>query len=404
LPFTAAGVDRNGEPRSIACFPEGTERLVAAIEGDAAFILESLDPGASMVNPSLSHGQFVGDQFAAHLRGLRPGTSVLAGAAFLEGDVVLAETLRKIADTGTPVPGLQDTNFGGFLNWSISDGRVAFVALSRPAPASEIRGICTWDGASIARLPDGGTLVPGTDGSRKFRSYAQVSMSGNEVAFMGSNGLDIRYDLFRTRIGADPVAGVELAIGFSQLDPPPIAGFSLRNGYAAGWFSQASVTSVYLASLPADARAIEMVADQSTDVAEGAGKFTRFASSTALDVDAAGPIVAFHGFGEDGQQGIYVTRRGGSIERVADRSVGVPQGRGVFRAFGGAAVDGTDVAFCGQDDGLAFRNVGVSQCGRLRQAGRRPRKDHRRAQHGRSRRRRRLRAAQQRRCLLRRRL
>jgi hypothetical protein len=96
------------------------------------------------------------------------------------------------------------------------------------------------------------------------------------------------------------------------------------------------------------------VADLDTAIPSGTGNFIAFFPSAAVGSSSA---VVFLGYGEAGQQGIYMTPPGprnspqtppGPPQRVVDTSTAMPGSFGAsFATFGPPAFDGTFVAFAG---------------------------------------------------------
>lgn len=88
----------------------------------------------------------------------------------------------------------------------------------------------------------------------------------------------------------------------------------LAVGWAAVTASPATALEVSFAT----------IADENTPIPRGFGNFTRF-DQVAID----GGVVAFVGFGEGGQEGLYLFD-GSQLSMVADRNTPVPGGTGTF--------------------------------------------------------------------------
>lgn len=84
------------------------------------------------------------------------------------------------------------------------------------------------------------------------------------------------------------------------------------------------------------------VADTSTPIPGGSGKFVGFLNTVAL----SGGNVAFLGFGSSVSQGIYLFD-GGVLTRVADVNTPIPGGSGTFTSFNPPVLSGSNVAFDG---------------------------------------------------------
>lgn len=102
------------------------------------------------------------------------------------------------------------------------------------------------------------------------------------------------------------------------------------------------------------------VADTSTAIPGGTGNFTGFGNATAID----NGHVVFQARGDSGQQGIYHWA-GGTLSRVADKTVNVPNGTGSysFLSFFAYSVSGGRVVFQGAgtdgENGLYAWNGGT---------------------------------------------
>lgn len=216
-----------------------------------------------------------------------------------------------IADTATPIPGGAGA-FTGFQHALGYDGKnVAAVATGAGGQEGvyRIAVISPPQVGSPLRLADTTTAIP--DGDGNFTGFpAGPAISGDDVAFIG-NGSDGQQGLYRVAV-----------------DSPPQAGEPRR------------------------------IADTSTPIPEGAGLFTAFGTDLDHPVDPAmtGDRVAFVGSGSDGQGGVYsvilsTPARTAVPLRVADTSTPIPGGNGKFTGFGAVGISDTDIAFLGHGDG-----------------------------------------------------
>jgi hypothetical protein len=77
-----------------------------------------------------------------------------------------------------------------------------------------------------------------------------------------------------------------------------------------------------------------IIADRSTAIPDGTGSFTTFIPSDLYSpVAISGDNVVFYGTGDANQEGLYLSRPGSSILRVADRNTPIPDGTGTFTTF-----------------------------------------------------------------------
>jgi hypothetical protein len=99
------------------------------------------------------------------------------------------------------------------------------------------------------------------------------------------------------------------------------------------------------------------IADTATAVPEGAGSFTGFGSDQGHPIDPvlSGNRLAFVGSGSGGQQGVYTVGvnappQAGPV-RLADTTSVIPSGTGKFTSFGAVSISDTDVAFLANGSG-----------------------------------------------------
>jgi hypothetical protein len=215
---------------------------------------------------------------------------------------LIGNTLTKVADLNTPVPG-RATNFDFFGAVSLpgdvsvaSDGSVAFTGQTVGQ-----RGIYTNATGSLSTLADDGAVVPGNPGAH-FANFFHISYDAGQVAFTA------------------------VSDGFQQ--------------------------GLYLA----DGVSVSLVADTNTPIPGGVGNFGGFGlSNSSGRPSLSGDDVVFTGHGGlDGsgrnQSGIY-GRIGGSLTVIADRNTLIPGTSTLFATFEGPA----DL----RDGQVAFRNIGI---------------------------------------------
>lgn len=202
-------------------------------------------------------------------------------------------TLSRVADTSTPIPDGTGT-FTVFETVLLDQGNLAFVGVGE----SGQRGIYLFDGSTIRRIADLNTQIP--DGTGNFTGFGPPAISGSNVVFVGG--------------GSDGQQGIYLFVGTT----------------------------------------LSRVADLNTQIPNGTGTFTRLTSFSLGPPGISEGKVAFLGFGESGQQGIYLFG-GTALSRVADTSTAIPGSIGNFDNFFEPSLsDGIVgfVAFGGFEEGI----------------------------------------------------
>jgi hypothetical protein len=193
-------------------------------------------------------------------------------------------TLRKVADTNTPVPGGSENFFSFSGHQAISGSNVAFEGGSFGQG-----GIYLFNGTTLTKVADHNTPVPG--GSGNFTSFSDPVISGNNVAFWG-NGIYL-FDGATLRAVADtntPIPGGSGNFSFDLFDPV------ISNGNVA-FHAGGGAEGIYLFN----GTALSKVADTNTLVPGGSGNFTGFFDPVIDDGK-----VAFLGSWGTGQGGIYL--------------------------------------------------------------------------------------------------
>lgn len=212
--------------------------------------------------------------------------------------------LEKIADTTTAIPD-GTGNFTGFTTAYVDGGDFAFIADGSAAQ----QGIYLASGATITRVADQSTPVPGIGGN--FQWSSQLGFDGGNLSFW-----------------ANVTGGTT---------PGNIIG-----AYSPGGGLTTLVTTA--------------------TIVPGVG--TPF-TSLSSPADLSGTTVVFGGQFAGGS-GLYtIDLAGGAITPVATTATSVPFGSGRFTSFSPAAIDGEEIAFVGNFSGGA--GVYVRQNGRLRQ-------------------------------------
>lgn len=217
--------------------------------------------------------------------------------AFVGGNLV------KIADTTTAIPN-GTGNFTEFTTAYVDGGNLAFIA----AGTSDQEGIYLASGATLTRIADKTTPVPGIGGTYQWSS--QLGFDGGNLSFWAN----------------------------------------VTGGTAPGNIIGAFTTGSGLSTLVSTAT-----------TAPGAGTpFTGLVSPA----DLSGTTVAFGGLFAGGS-GIYtIDLAGGAITPVATTATPVPFGSGRFTSFSPPSIGGDEIAFIGSFTGGS--GLYLRQNGRLR--------------------------------------
>jgi len=225
--------------------------------------------------------------------------------------------------------------------------RVAFVGANGSTGRTGVYSGPVGGGGSLAVVADPDTPVP--NGSGNFQSFFQVapSLSGSVVAFNGilNSTSPPTFGLYTgPAAGGGPlgrVADPTTAVTPNTVSPSVSGTVVAFNGTPSGGGS-----GIYTA--PAAGGSFTPVASTASPIPNGSGTFTGFGLTPAV----SGSVVAFVGSGS-GQVGVY-TRPvgGGALTRVADTSTAIPGGSGRFTNFPDIVdVSGSAVAFVGTGGG-----------------------------------------------------
>lgn len=307
-------------------------------------------------------------------------------------------TFTRMVSTGDTAPG----DFGTylfFLSPSYSNGQLAFIGTNSGFGT----GVFTTDGTSTNKLADQSTLFPGT--SNPFIDFSGTPViSSGQVVFVSRFGATVG----ESGLFTAPFAGGPLQVLAEGTTPVPGgSGFmspifqpSLSNGNAVFWDRGTNLDSegIYLAdaggvsvvvnlstpvpgggsflslgvtpsisgssvaflasTIPSFDQAIYLatggvlnsIASLATAIPGGTGAFTQF-----LDPVLSGQELAFLGFGDNGQQGIYAWVNG-ALRVIADLQTQVPGGSNPFASFlnGSVSVSPEGLVFVGTDTGGNF--------------------------------------------------
>jgi len=265
-------------------------------------------------------------------------------------------SLAKVADENTAVPG-GSQNFTDFAFPVISGNNVAFAALSGAR-----QGIYIVAGGTLTTVADQSTAVP--DGTGSFTGFGGIPagfgggpvISGKNVAFFGFGSAGGGVYLFngsglvKVVDGNTPIPPGGMG-NFSGFGTVAISGTAVVLEASGSTFGQ---QGIYLF----DGATLRRVADTTSPIPGGTGNFVLFEEGPVI----SGKNVAFKGVGSNGQRGIYLFD-GTSLNRVADTGTAVPQGTGTFDDFHFPVASDAGVTFVGisgdQREGIYVFEGGV---------------------------------------------
>jgi|GEM_PF-2430496 len=268
--------------------------------------------------------------------GLRGNEAVFAGGGESESGVYAGdgESLNMIADSNTPIPEGTGT-FRRMWRASVGDEFISFLGFGE-----EQEGIYRSTDGVLSLVADLNTQIP--DSSELFREFESPGSSGTYVAFTGEGRKEAgiyRHDgrslsTVVDRSTAVPGRNTEFVF-FGEGAP------GVWENDVAFWGFSAHGQGIY--HFDGDSRGIRTIAERLTPIPGGLGTFSDFAE----DVSLSGSNVAFYGE-DDGEteQGVYAFIDG-RLEVVADLNTTIPDGNGVFRRFLIPVISGTNVAFTG---------------------------------------------------------
>jgi hypothetical protein len=278
----------------------------------------------------------------------------------------------KIADTATVAPGTNAT-FTWFGQPTIDNGLVVFAASvgsDPPSPFGPTPGIAlyTWSNGVLQVIANQQTLIPGS--TNTFTDFYGGSYAAGNITFLGFGdtsqaGIYVLTNQTMTAI-ADTNTILPGTGEFMSADPsggkvkekpkePPDAGANPSVVFCA--FTQGkNAGGVYVCTNipapPGPSRDLGIVALLSTPIPAGVSNFSGFGSSEGFD----GRTIAFAGYGQGGQQGIYAWTNG-LLTVVADTNTPIPGRSGNFTAF--SPVNGVSVS----QGAVVFTGAGNSEQG-----------------------------------------
>ena len=287
------------------------------------------------------------------------------GSSDLRGIYTYADnTVAKIADTSTLVPGHGVTFSTDFGHPSIDGRSVAFVGAwgdEMPAPwGSKNTGVFVSSENGLLTIADNGTIAP--SGKATFKGFYGAVHKDGYTAFVGflesgESGICLSY-------GEDMIVVHDDRTPLPQKSGGFFAGGGSGGGGAGGSWDKSSPStdtkegkkstssSAVASSIAKDSdRVVQVVwcakdnkgnigifsyddgqitavADNTTPIPVGRGTFTGFGVRESVD---NGEVV-FVGFGKDNQTGVYAWIDG-ELTVVVDTGTPIPGGEGTFQQF-----------------------------------------------------------------------
>ncbi len=283
---------------------------------------------------------------------MRTPTTLTALATALLAAAVLAQGFAfvKLADTGTPIPGTDET-FYVLGTPSIDEtGTIAFCGqgyFGRP-------GLYTTAGGQLGVVADAATPIPGreTTFAHGFRSYGASIRRGAVAFYAYTQSTEASCGVYLWKDGvlsvvadADtPIPGEDTTFnagedgfGFGPFSHPPTDGETVAFR-GAGTDTPRRQRGIYVRH----DGILSVVADLYTPIPDGVGEFSFMSAAIAL-TDGK---VAFQAQGFDLQRGIY-TNRSGALAKVVDKRDAIPGGTGTFTSVDYPWFDGERIVFAG---------------------------------------------------------
>jgi hypothetical protein len=274
-----------------------------------------------------------------------------------------------IAEENTPIPE-QTERFGGLTlrGAVVSNGSVLFGSLTFTGFKDGV--YIGTNEESLARLVDWTSSVPSPMSDLdRFFGFGDLDLDGTTFAFEGIVGdaVDLRLGVYRgvanssPTLVADRTTAIPSGVGtfvernvssvFDYFDN--LGHLSLANGRVtfrgAGNNNQ---LGIYTGSSPTDLR---RVADRQTPIPGGLGTFTDFGPTISSD----GDIIAFEGFGVNGQHGIFADVRG-SLHKVLTRGDSVDGTVVGAVSISEEAVSGNQIAILLKDQRIGGQSLGIA--------------------------------------------
>jgi hypothetical protein len=269
----------------------------------------------------------------------------------------------KVVDTATAIPGGSGnfTSFvpGNPVAPAIDGTHVAFFG----AGSAGQQGIYTASviiPGNPVKIADTATAIP--SGAGNFTAFpTNPKISGDYAAFTG-NGSSGQQGIYGGSVTAqfNPFKIVDTATAipggsgnFTSFIPGnPVA--PALDGANVAFFGAGSgeQQGIYSASITIPGNPVRVV-DRTTAIPGGSGNFTSFIPGNPVAPAIDGTRVAFFGAGSAGQQGIYVSDSAipGNPVKIANAATVIPGGIGNFTGFGDVSISATDVAFLGFGNG-----------------------------------------------------
>ena len=226
----------------------------------------------------------------------------------------IAGAINVVADSSTPVP-LGSSNFSAIGPPSISGEDVAFIG---SGTASTDFGVYLQNSTGLNRIADKTTLVPPSLAT-SFDFMGGVSVSGTTVAFGGTDTGGQEGIYRRTGVGGllqrivdetTPLPLPAIIGNFGDMSTPSLEGTNVAFESKDSIFGGSAIFS--------NVGGLHFVADTFTPIPSGSGNFTGFGDILSnVDVTLDNGNVLFGGNGNSGQFGIYLDTAG-SLSKVID--------------------------------------------------------------------------------------
>ncbi len=268
-------------------------------------------------------------------------------------------TFVKIADTDMPIPSGTGnfTNFGVLSAAAVSDGNVAI-----RGRGVDQDGIYLWQNGALDVVADVNTPIPGgtgTFGAPATGGFGPPSIDGDDVAFGGDDQTISQRGVYALLDGVlEVVADKDTRPPGASDEFSTLGGPSLHDGSISFW--------AFVPALPflegiyfGNPSGITKVADQTTFIPGGGGRFNSFNSGSSQHHSGK---VLFFGRDSGFNSGLYMWFKG-VLSVIADRFTPIPGGAGNFSFFlEQVSTDGLNIAFRGNDTTQTRPGIYMNDC------------------------------------------
>jgi hypothetical protein len=264
--------------------------------------------------------------------------------------------LNMVADIFTSVPG-QDLFFKTFGEPSIDEDVAVFAAgigITQPSPwPHDSTGVYKYENGVLTTIADWNTPIP--ESTENFRGVFGPSHDNGNTVFVGFGPDDVK------GIYAENAGNIQVVV--SRNKPRPCVcedgvitilvfheisrAIAINDDIVICGMDSSGTIGLYRYKIGSDT--LNLIASTHTPIPQGLGTFIKFGSGEGFD----GHTVAFVGYGENGQEGVYAYENG-ELRVVADQNTLIPNATGPFLGFWGitgVSVSNGNIAFAAAGNG-----------------------------------------------------